>query len=127
MGKTITFVIASLCIMTHSVCDKVKEEDKKVYAFSNEGNVWMASTYINVRFDIDVTHLLGILNFAKKMKATLDGIPYVQNVLALKDELNLETLRNISPAKGMVSNLFDKILIHCIVATVQDLLQTYKF
>ena len=109
MGKKITFVIALLCIITCFICEEVKQDDRKVYAFSNEGNIWMASAYINVRYDIDVTHLLGILNFAKKMKATLEGIPYVQDLLALKDELHLETLQNISPAKGMVfKNLFDK-------------------
>ena len=85
--------------MLCSYCEKVKEEDLKVYAFSNEGNVWMASTYVNFRFGIDVTHLLGILKFAKKMKATLDSIPYVQDALVLKDQIHLDTIKHV-PIEG---------------------------
>ena len=115
MDKPIIFVIVS-CIMLCSYCEKVKEEDLKVYAFSNEGNIWMASAYVNVRFEIDGRHLNGILDFAKKMKATLDSIPYVQRALEMKEELQLESVTNIR-AKGMVSNLYIKVYTTYILSS----------
>ena len=95
--------------MIYSYGQKVKEEDLNMYAFSNEGNIWMASSYINVRFEINGRHLNGILDFAKKMKATLDGIPYVKKALEMKDQLQLETVTNTG-GRGMFMNFFGIVI-----------------
>ena len=105
--KTITIVVIFLLISSYG--EKVKEEDLNMYAFSNEGNIWMASSYINVRFEIDGRHLKGILDFAKKMKATLDNIPYVKKALEMKDQLKVETVTNIG-GRGMFLNFFDMVI-----------------
>lgn len=107
-NRTVIFIVLFLMISLDG--EKIRQEDLKVYAFANEGNVWMASTYINVRYEIDGAHLLGILDFAKDMKAALDSIPYVKSALALKEELHIETIKEI-PAAGEISKLylFDKL------------------
>ena len=106
MDQKIICIFLLMFLINQYYGEKVNEKDLKMYAFSNEGNIWMASSYINVRFEIDGRHLKGILDFAKKMKATLDNIPYVKKALEMKDQLKVETVTDIGGGGGMFINFF---------------------